>query len=141
MTRVDFYIVSRSESDAVLATACRLTEKAFRLKNRVFINAASPDQAHALDQLLWTFRDGSFVPHCRAGTGSDQDEPVTIGSGETPAAPFDVLINLAEEAPRWATGSARIAEIVGADPQSRTAGRKRYRHYRDEGCSLDSHTL
>ena len=141
MTRVDFYVVSRSEPDAVLSTACRLAEKAFRLKHRVFINAASRDQATALDQLLWTFRDDSFVPHCRAGAGTTRDDPVRIGCGEAPDAPFDVLINLGGDVPLWSRESARIAEIVGADPLSRAAGRKRYRHYRDEGCELESHTL
>ena len=141
MTRVDFYVVSRSEPDAVLSTACRLTEKAFRLKNRIFINAASRDQAMALDRLLWTFRDDSFIPHCRAGADSDRDDPVRIGCGEAPDAPFDVLINLGDDVPLWSRESPRIAEIVGTDPQSRAAGRKRYRHYRDEGCELGSHTL
>lgn len=141
MTRVDFYVVSRSGPDAVLSTACRLTEKAFRLKNRIFINAASRDQAMALDRLLWTFRDDSFIPHCRAGADSDRDDPVRIGCGEAPDAPFDVLINLGGDVPLGSRESPRIAEIVGTDPQSRAAGRKRYRHYRDEGCELGSHTL
>ena len=141
MTKVDFYVVSRPEPNALLSTACRLTDKAFRLRHRVFINAASPEQANALDRLLWTFRDDSFIPHARASAGSDPDDPVRIGSGEAPDAPFDVLINLAEDVPLWAREGARVAEIVGADPQSRNAGRKRYRHYRDEGCELSSHDL
>jgi DNA polymerase-3 subunit chi len=139
--KVDFYVVSRPNPDAVLSAACRLADKAFRLKHRVFINAASQDQAIALDRLLWTFRDDSFIPHCRAGAGSDPEDPVRIGFDETPDAPFDVLINLGEDVPLWAKEGARIAEIVGAGPQSRAAGRNRYRHYRDEGCELSSHTL
>ena len=139
--RVDFYVVSRPEPHAVLSAACRLAEKAFRLKHRVFINAASREQAIALDQLLWTFRDDSFVPHCRAGAGSDSDDPVRIGTGEAPDAPFDVLINLGEDVPLGAEESPRIAEIVGADPQSRAAGRMRYRHYRETGCEPGSHNL
>ena len=141
MTRVDFYIVSRPEPAALLSTACRLADKAFRSGHRIFINAASPEQAMELDRLLWTFRDDSFVPHCRAGAASDPEDPVRIGSGETPDAPFDVLINLGDTIPSWADGSARIAEIVGADPESRAAGRTRYRHYRNEGCELGSHSL
>ena len=141
MKKVDFYVVSRPEPDAVLSIACRLADKAFRRKLRVFVNAASRDQAIALDRLLWTFRDDSFIPHCRAGAGSDPDDPVRIGCGQTPDAPFDVLINLGEDVPLGAGDSARIAEIVGSDPQSRAAGRNRYRHYRDQGCELDSHSL
>ena len=141
MTRVDFYVLSRPEPAAPLSTACRLADKAFRSRHRVFINAASRDQALELDRLLWTFRDDSFVPHCRAGPGSDPDEAVRIGSGDAPDAPFDLLINLDEAVPSWATGSARIAEIVAADERSRTAGRIRYRHYRETGCELNSHSL
>ena len=141
MTRVDFYIVSRPEPAALLSTACRLADKAFRSGHRIFINAASPEQAAEIDQVLWTFRDDSFVPHCRTGAGSDPDDPVRIGSGETPDAPFDVLINLGDAIPSCAGGSARVAEIVGADPESRAAGRNRYRQYRDDGCELATHSL
>ena len=141
MRKVDFYVVSRPEPTATLATACRIADKAFRLGHRVFINAASREQAVTLDEMLWTFRDDSFVPHSRAGPDSDPRDPVRIGCGEIPDAPFDVLINLDENVPLWAEGSARIAEIVGADPQSRAAGRTRYRHYRETGCALDSHSL
>ena len=141
MSKVDFYIVSRPEPAAPLSTACRIADKAFRLGHRVFINAESPEQALELDRLLWTFRDDSFVPHCRAGPGSDPADPVRIGCGGVPDTPFDVLINLGTDVPLGAEDSARIAEIVGADPQSRAAGRRRYRHYRDAGCKLDSHSL
>ena len=142
MSQVDFYIVSRPGTDAILSTACRLADKAFRLRKRVFINTASRDQAAELDRLLWTFRDDSFVPHCVAGTGSDDpDDPVRIGAGAAPERPVDVLINLAETVPLWAGHSLRIAEIVGADPESRAAGRTRYRRYRDEGYELASHPL
>lgn len=141
MTRVDFYVLARTQPAALLSTACRLADKAFRAKHRVFINAASREQAIELDRLLWTFRDDSFVPHARAGPDADPEDPVKIGSGEAPDAPFDVLINLDEVVPLWAGESARIAEIVGADAHSRAAGRARYRQYRDEGCELHSHSL
>ena len=141
MTQVDFYVVSRPEPEAMLSTVCRLADKAFRLKHRIFINAASQEQASALDRLLWTFRDDTFIPHCRVGAGSDPEDPVRIGSGETPDTPFDVLINLGEDVPPWAGEDIRIAEIVGPDPQSRAAGRKRYRHWRDQGCAPRSHAL
>ena len=141
MTRVDFYILSRDEPDAPLSAACRLADKAFRLGHRIFINAASGDQARELDRLLWTFRDDSFVPHSLAGEGADPGDPVRIGADTAPDAPPGVLINLAGTVPSWAEGSTRIAEIVGADPAGRTAGRERYRHYRDKGFAPTAHTL
>ena len=49
LSKVDFYVVSRPEPAVALATACRLADKAFRLGHRVFINAASREQAVTLD--------------------------------------------------------------------------------------------
>lgn len=141
MTRVDFYILSRDEPDARLSTACRLADKAFRLGHRVFIHTASQEEAQELDRLLWTFRDDSFVPHSLAGDGSGPDDPVRIGAGPAPDPAPGVLINLAGTIPSWAEGSMRIAEVVGADPAGRAAGRERYRRYRDKGCALASHRL
>ena len=141
MTRVDFYILSRDDAEARLSTACRLADKAFRLGHRVFIHAASEEAARELDRRLWTFRDDSFVPHSLAGDGSDPGDPVRIGAGPAPDTSPDVLINLAGAVPSWAEGSTRVAEIVGADPAERAAGRERYRRYRDKGLAPVSHRL
>ena len=63
MARVDFYVLNQSGEQARRQFACKLAEKAYRLKNTVHIVAGSRADAERLDELLWTFRDGSFVPH------------------------------------------------------------------------------
>jgi len=63
MTQVDFYILSDETGTARALLACRLTEKAWKQGHRVYINTASPQQLADLDDLLWTFRAGSFIPH------------------------------------------------------------------------------
>lgn len=45
---------------------------------RVLILAADPAQAGELDQALWTFDQGSFVPHAVAGEQDQEQEPVLI---------------------------------------------------------------
>ena len=47
-----------------------LPRKRISLKNSVHIHAASRADAERLDELLWTFRDGSFVPHERISDAS-----------------------------------------------------------------------
>ena len=80
MARVDFYILSQAGQHSRQTFACRLAEKAYNLKNSVHIHAASRGDAERLDELLWTFRDGSFVPHERVSASSGTPEsPVTIG--------------------------------------------------------------
>ena len=60
VSRVDFYILSTSGELARQQFACRLAEKAYKLKHNVHIHVANQESARRLDDLLWTFRDGSF---------------------------------------------------------------------------------
>ena len=70
MARVDFYILAQSDERARHVLACKLAEKAWRLDNTVYIHTRDRSDAESIDELLWTFRDGSFVPH---GLASNQD--------------------------------------------------------------------
>ena len=101
MTRVDFYILKSQTEDALLHFACRLTDKAYGLNQQVLVNAHANDQAQRIDELLWTFKAGSFVPHGLA-SGEAEPPPVTIGTNVEPAEDpeWDVLINLAGRSAR-----------------------------------------
>ena len=114
----------------------------YRLENTVHIHAASADEADRLDDLLWTFRDGSFVPHHRIrSAGEDQDSPVTVGCDGHDAPGRDLLINLCGDVPAFADGFGRIAELVTADPESKQLGRTRFASYRDNGYTLETHDV
>ena len=62
MTHVDFYILQDTQAQACPLFACKLTEKAYKKGHQVFINTQSDQQLRHLDDLLWTFRAGSFLP-------------------------------------------------------------------------------
>jgi DNA polymerase-3 subunit chi len=63
VTQVDFYVLEDDSEDARLRVACRIVDKATQQDQHVFINAASDAEAAKLDDLLWTFSQGSFIPH------------------------------------------------------------------------------
>jgi DNA polymerase-3 subunit chi len=139
--RVDFYVLSEATSEASLRLACRLAEKAYRMGHRVHIHTDSADQARRLDQILWTFRAGSFLPHALVSEGAPSDYPIRIGWDPTDPQQGDVLINLSTAvAPFYATFQ-RVAELVGPSEAERLAGRDRYRFYRDRGHTPHSHQL
>ncbi|MCC7258879.1 MAG: DNA polymerase III subunit chi [Gammaproteobacteria bacterium] len=138
--RVDFYIVTAADDAARLRFACRLAEKAYHLGHRVHLQAASPAEAGRLDELLWTFRQGSFVPHEIATGAAVTESPVTIGHGEGTCSGVDLLINLVDGPP--ASDCTRLAEVIAADDMpAREHGRERYRHYRGLGCELATHEI
>ena len=135
MARIDFYVLQRADEHARHSLACRLAEKAYKLDNTVYIHARSRSDAERLDDLLWTFRDGSFVPHCldgvNDGTGSDLDN----------VAARDLLINLGDDIPAFADAFPRVAEVVTSDENCRLLSRKRYATYRDQGHTINTHKL
>ena len=141
MPRIDFYLLDDPAPDGVALLACRLTEKAFLLGHSIYIQAASEEQAQSLDKLLWTFKQGSFLPHARHPEAAGKSAPILIGHGAEPQTAAQVLINLDSEIPAFYPRFERVAELVGPGEEARRQARQRFRSYRDGGCELNTHTL
>lgn len=139
-TRVDFYILDQPGQASRLQFACRLSEKAFVLDNHVFAHTADARLARELDQLLWTFRQNSFVPH-EVLDDDPPNAPVRIGTDTRVEERGDLLINLSDSVPPFVTGFARIAEIVDGDETARSRGRERFQQYRDMGITPETHRI
>lgn len=139
MSRVDFYILPDDDEPRRQSYLCRLVDKATRKGLRVWIHA--PGSAQALDERLWTFSQGSFVPHELAGRDADPDCPVLIAESGEPGDEREVLINDGNEIPAFVSRFQRIAEVVNAEPGRRQSGRNRFRQYREQGHELHHHEV
>jgi len=138
MTKVDFYILGTGTREQL---ACRLSEKAYNLGNRVYIHTETAVQSKFMDELLWTFRDNSFVPHEQYTAGTESESPIQIGCHESPESHCEVLINLGGEVPLFFSRFLRVAELVGTEQNAKKQGRDRFRFYRDRGYPLETHEL
>ena len=134
--RVDFYILPGTGAQACELFACRLIEKAYNQQLRIFVRARDAAQAKALDERLWTFRQGSFLPH---GLLGGDDEPILIGDHLPQGAQADLLVNLAPELPDNWQRFARLAEVV--DQDTLQPARERFRQYRSGGQEPHYHTF
>lgn len=141
MTRIDFYLLPASEPNGRHLAACRLAQKAYRLKHRIYILTGDPDEAAKVDRLLWTFSPGSFVPHQVHGEPVDPTVPVLIGHDAPPGEFNDVLISLAPHVPEFFERFGRVAELVSADEHERASARERFRRYRERGFTVQTHNL
>jgi DNA polymerase-3 subunit chi len=142
MARVDFYVLERPDERSRHTLACKLAEKAYRLKNSVYIHAKSRNDAERVNELLWTFRDGSFVPHSLAGVHDGTEvAPVMIGFEPGAVESRDLLINLCDEIPVFAESFPRVAELVTSEENCRLLSRKRFAEYRDKGHAIQTHKL
>jgi len=144
VTQVDFYILASDSDEARLLLACKIVDKATQLDHQVFVHSTSDHEASQLDELLWTFSQGSFIPHRVVREELDQPPPekVLIGVNSAPApGRWDVLVNLAPDVPEFFSRYERVAEVVDANAVRREQSRDRYRFYRDRGYKLNTHQL
>ncbi len=145
MTETSFYILKTDQPRDRYIVACRVAEKAYKLGQQVFILADSTDQIMTLDNLLWSFRQGSFVPHLIVDEEAQDiseliPNVVKIGTNSNRHS-ATVLINLTVQIPDNFERYERIAEIVDQDEQIKQAGRQRYKTYQAKNIDLKTHKL
>ena len=141
--RVDFYVLKSDAAPQRRAFACRLIEKAYLRDLRIVIVNDTLADAQALDDLLWTFNERSFIPHkvCLDEHSVDPATPVQLTALPTVPCSADLLVNLTAGLPaRWER-CTRIAEIIDADEERRCLGRERFKSYRDLKVTLETHQL
>ncbi len=139
--RVDFYVLKSSTAKQRWTFACRLTEKAYLRDLRVVLWSDSRADADAIDELLWTFNERSFVPHQLHRDGESDAAPVQLTADLDAIEAADLLVNLSGRLPGGLERFARIAEIVDADDERRRLGRERFKAYRDLKLPLETHQL
>ncbi len=138
---INFYHLGSNEPDSRLQFACRLTEKARSLGHRVFINAASPEQASQISDLLWRARPTSFLPHSLMEDNEPEAEPIAVGTTRQLEYHADVLINLSGQPCQSHQRFQRINEIICQDEDILAAARDSWRYYQAEGYQPQTHKL
>jgi DNA polymerase-3 subunit chi len=139
--RIDFYVLPDHKENGRALLACRLADKAYRLGHTVYLFTASEAQAAALDDLLWTFRQDSFVPHERYPAVSQEVSPVLIGTASPVEVNAQILINCTEALPEGFEHYERIMELVDSKAEVLAKSRERFRQYRERGFNPETHKL
>jgi len=139
--RIDFYVLPDQKENGRALLACRLADKAYGLGHTVYLFTASEARAAALDDLLWTFRQDSFVPHERYPLVGEEGSPVLVGTAAPATVEAQVLINLADALPEGFERYERVVELVDQHPEVLAQSRERFRQYREQGCLLETHKL
>jgi len=145
MTDVSFYVLDTNQPRDRYTIACKITEKAYKLGQQVFILTETAEQTRAVDNQLWSFRQGSFVPHMIVDNNTElpaEQLPNTVLIGTTTqACDATVLINLTNRVPDNPEMFKRIVEIIDQDEQVKQTGRQRYKTYQSRHFELKTHHL
>jgi DNA polymerase III subunit chi len=142
MAEVSFYILpSESLQDRYLF-ACKLIEKVYRSGSVCYVLTDSIEQSRHLDDLLWTFRAGSFIPHqIYTGELPDIEHVILISSLNAPGNWQKAVINLSSHCPEKFDKIERILEILDNNEATKELGRNRYRQYQQSGINISTHKI
>ena len=139
MPQIDFYIIEDNAADAWLRYACRLVEKAYTLGMRTHIHTTSENQTMQMDELLWIFRDRSFIPHQQT-CAENELCTVTLNHEQLPQH-RELLVSLSPEAPNFYNEFDRVIEVVGSDNNMKQQARDRFRFYKEKGEEPTHHQV
>src|ERR1700690_2150597 len=99
MTETLFYHLERRTLDDVLPG---LIEKTLERGWRAVIRTESSERADAIDTLLWTYNEQTFLPHAQSGDGNAKRQPVLITVEEDNPNAANVLFLVGgASSPRW----------------------------------------
>ncbi len=107
MGEVRFYHLTARPLESVLPV---MLEKSLERGWRVAVRGTDPDRVEALANHLWTYGDGSFLPHGSRADGNSARQPVWMGcEGDEPANPNGAnTLFLIDNA---AAGTGELAEM------------------------------
>lgn len=139
MTQVDFYILPEATSDARWLFACRLIDKVHRMGVRVLVAMGDETDARAFDELLWTFKPESFIPHQLIN--GDKSAPVEITFTQEAGDHQGLLLNLSKTIPPYFSRFERLSEVVIQEQQSLQSSRERFSFYKSRGYPIETRKL
>jgi|AACY02.7.fsa_nt_gi DNA polymerase III subunit chi len=140
---VDFYLLNTLIHEDVHRFICRLVDKIYLLQKKIYIRVNSHEEGQRLDELLWTFRDISFIPHSYLGVNSVLDPmlSVTIATDKPSELDADILFNLSREVPAYFPKFSRIIEVVSEEKENKNQSRLKYKFYKAHNCQLITHNI
>ncbi|MES2141659.1 MAG: DNA polymerase III subunit chi [Pseudomonadota bacterium] len=142
MSNVNFYLLKTPNQEDVYRVLCRLVDKAYQQQQQAYIHASSLQEAQRIDDLLWTFRDISFIPHqLEEAPPSQPPILITIATEEPKQTNYDILFNLTHTVPHFFSKFSRIIEMVCEEKIYKTHARKKYKVYKEKNCSLTTHNI
>ena len=142
MAEVSFYILPSSSQQDRHLFACRLIEKAYQKKQFCYVYTNSYQQSQQLDNQLWTFKAGSFIPHQVFEDNLPEfEQSILIGSQTAPEQWQKIVLNLSSNYPDTSSQSERILEILDDNETIKHAGRIRYKQYQQAGHNITTHTM
>lgn len=129
MKEIRFYHLQNQSTHQALPA---LIAKAHSTGQRIIIQTENVQQAEAINDLLWTFRPKSFLPHGTKKDGNAENQPIWItDSAENPNKASILIVTGGRESINDLEGITLQCEMFqGSDADELSAARKRWKAYK-----------
>ena len=135
MTEILFYHLQRQSIEHVLPA---LLEKSVARGWRVVVQGGSEERIEALDAHLWTYREGSFLPHGTWREPEPAQQPIllTVNDENLNGATVRFLVDSVPVPENAGTYERIVLLFNGDDPDAVETARMRWREAKKQGFDL-----
>lgn len=124
------------DNHAKIIALCRIVEMHFEQKKKLLIVAPSAEAANYIDQLLWKYKEESFLPHTIID--SQTSEPIGITTKMENLNRASSLLNLCPSAVPIFESFENIYELFDETmPDKAELSRQRQQTYVKQGCKIN----
>ena len=134
MVEIAFYQLRRTPLEKALP---KLLEKVLESGQRAVVLAGSEERAEALNAALWTYDQGSFLPHGTARDGRPERQPILLTTEDANPNGARIAVMVDGIAPADPGRFERCLDMFdGSDPAALEAARARWRAHRERGDTV-----
>lgn len=134
MTQIGFYHLLGLPLDQALP---KLLEKAVAAGHKVVVLAGTPERVEHLNAHLWTYGEGSWLPHGSAADGDAAMQPIWLTDQDENPNGAAVVVLCDGMVPTRMDGFARGLDLFdGNDPEAVQAARERWKTWKAAGHQL-----
>ena len=134
MAEIAFYQLRRTPLEKALP---KLLEKVIESGRRAVVLAGSEERVEALNAALWTYDQGSFLPHGTARDGSPERQPIFLTTEDANPNDARVAVMVDGIAPADPGRFERCLDMFdGSNPAALDAARARWRAHKERGDTV-----
>ncbi|MGH1456109.1 MAG: DNA polymerase III subunit chi [Alphaproteobacteria bacterium] len=133
-TEVRFYHLERQSEQQVLPM---LLSKAMERGHKIVVKFPDDGALSRMDDYLWAYSEGSFLPHGSAKTGKAEAQPIWLTTEDENPNGADVLISCSGALSEMHGDYGLCCEMLnGQDAEAVSAARARWKIYKDKGYDV-----
>ena len=123
-----------------LRVVCDVIESEFSKGNKIVVNVSDGDEGNNLDNMLWSWKQSTFIPHNFSDSlVNNNQDPVLISSDIKENISYDTLILVHPAELEICNYYKKVIDFAEKyNPTKLETDRKRYKLYRDKKYKIET---